>query len=216
VARPRSSGKLTKKRLQKLLATEHEFWSRGLHVIAGIDEVGRGPLAGPVVAAAVVLREPVEGLADSKVLQPARREELALLIRSRAWIGIGAASVLEIERINILSATFLAMRRAVARLPVKPQRFLVDGNQSPGIDGSVECVIGGDALIPCIGAASIIAKVTRDRLMRRLAIRYGGYGFETNVGYGTQQHLDGLTRLGPTPHHRRTFAPLVQLSLELS
>jgi ribonuclease HII len=184
-------------------------------ILCGIDEVGRGPLAGPVVAAAVVLKESIDGLADSKVLQAARREELAALIRARAWVGVGAASVAEIERHNILRATFLAMRRAVARLPVQPTRFLVDGNQSPGIEGDVECVVDGDALIPAICAASIVAKVTRDRLMRRLAVRYAGYGFERNVGYGTPEHLASLRRLGATPHHRRTFAPLVQLALAL-
>jgi ribonuclease HII len=179
-------------------------------LVCGIDEVGRGPLAGPVVAAAVILRRPVDGIRDSKLLTAAARERLAARIRADAFVGIGAASVAEIERLNILGATFLAMQRAVRRLPVRPSRCLVDGNRSPPLDAPVACVIGGDALIAEIGAASILAKVTRDRLMARLAARWPGYGFERNMGYGTAQHLDGLRRRGPCPHHRRGFAPVAQ------
>ncbi|MDX6750944.1 ribonuclease HII [Geminicoccaceae bacterium 1502E] len=182
-------------------------------LLVGIDEVGRGPLAGPVVAAAVILREPVEGLADSKTLSAARRLVLAAAIRENAWIGIGAASVPEIERINILQATFLAMRRALARLPVQATRCVIDGNKAPPLGLPTECVVGGDAIVPAISAASIVAKVTRDRLMHRLALRHPGYGFERNVGYGTREHLDALGRLGPTGHHRRGFAPVARLCL---
>jgi ribonuclease HII len=182
-----------------------------MKIVAGLDEVGRGPLAGPVVAAAVVLRRPIRGLADSKVLTAAAREALCLTILQRAWVAVGAASVVEIDRINILQASLLAMRRAVARLPALPVRLLVDGNTAPGLAIPTECIVGGDALVPSISAASIVAKVTRDRLMRRLALRYPGYGFERNVGYGTPEHLSGLERAGPTCHHRRSFAPVARL-----
>ncbi len=182
-----------------------------MEIVAGLDEVGRGPLAGPVVAAAVVLRRPIPGLADSKALTAATREALCLRILEQAWVAVGAASVIEIDRINILQASLLAMRRAVARLPTVPARLQVDGKIPPGLAIPTECIIGGDALIPAISAASIVAKVTRDRLMRRLALRYPGYGFERNVGYGTPEHLSGLRRVGPTCHHRRSFAPVARL-----
>lgn len=184
-------------------------------LVAGVDEVGRGPLAGPVVAAAVVLPEPIDGIADSKQLSAKERVELATTIVERAWFGIGAASVAEIDRINILQATMLAMQRAVARLPVRPGRVLVDGNRAPCLPCPAECVVGGDALVPAIGAASILAKVLRDRLMQRLAGRYPGYGFATNVGYGTPEHRCGLELHGATRHHRTSFAPVRQLTLEL-
>ncbi len=175
--------------------------------MAGIDEVGRGPLAGPVVAAAVILRQPIEGLADSKALTPERRELLAALIREHALVGIAAASVAEIERLNILRATHLAMRRAVARLPLRPRLALVDGNADPCLGLPTRCVVGGDALVPAISAASIVAKVLRDRLMRRLSARYPGYGWERNAGYPTAEHRRALASLGLTPHHRRGFGP---------
>ncbi len=181
----------------------------GTRLIAGVDEVGRGPLAGPVVAAAVILLVPVEGLADSKVLAAPVREQLALVLRASARIGIGAASVAEIDRLNILQASLLAMRRAVLRLGCLgclPDLALIDGNRAPDLPCPAEAVIDGDALIPAISAASIVAKVTRDRLMRRLASRYPGYGWETNVGYATALHRDALWRLGPCRHHRRSFA----------
>jgi ribonuclease HII len=178
----------------------------GARLIAGVDEVGRGPLAGPVVAAAVILLGGVDGLADSKVLKAERREQLATALRRSARIGIGAASVAEIDRLNILQASLLAMRRAVARLGCLPDLALVDGNRAPDLPCPVETVIDGDAQVPAIGAASIIAKVTRDRLMHRLAERYPGYGWETNVGYATRAHRDALFRLGPCCHHRRSFA----------
>jgi ribonuclease HII len=188
-------------------------------LVCGVDEAGRGPLAGPVVAAAVILdrrrlpRALRHGLDDSKKLPPAEREEFArLLERCGAEIGIGAASVIEIDRRNILRATLAAMARAVAALRRRPEIALVDGNVPPPLPCLVRTVIGGDGLSLSIAAASVIAKVTRDRLMRRLALRYGGYGWETNVGYGTPEHQQALKLLGLTPHHRRSFG-VVQLSL---
>ena len=177
----------------------------GIRLIAGVDEVGRGPLAGPVVAAAVILLAPVEGLADSKVLAPPVREQLAAALRGAARIGVGAASVAEIDHLNILQASLLAMRRAVLRLGCLPDLALIDGNRTPDLPCPAEAVVDGDALIPAISAASIIAKVTRDRLMQRLAGRYPGYGWNTNVGYATALHRDALWRLGPCRHHRRSF-----------
>ena len=186
--------------------------------VAGVDEAGRGPLAGPVVAAAVILpaKGIPRGLDDSKKLTPELREEFAATLEHCAEagavrIGIGAASVIEIDRRNILQATLAAMCRAVAALGVAPEVALVDGNVPPPLPCPVRTVIGGDGLSLSIAAASVIAKVTRDRLMRRLALRYGGYGWETNVGYGTREHHAALQMMGRTPHHRRSFAP-VQLA----
>ncbi len=176
--------------------------------IAGVDEVGRGPLAGPVLAAAVILRRPVEGLADSKTLSVPRRERLARELESAAWIGIGAASTAEIERLDILRASLLAMRRAVGRLPVRPGRVMVDGNRAPELPVPVTCIVGGDRLVPEIMAAAIVAKVLRDRLMARLDRRWPGYGFTDHAGYPTRAHREALARLGPCPHHRRTFRPV--------
>ncbi|MGW8268676.1 MAG: ribonuclease HII [Longimicrobiales bacterium] len=195
-------------RLQSPLSYEDRFWSRGLFRIAGVDEVGRGPLAGPVVAAAVVLRPGTEipGARDSKVLSRARREELAGSILSRAaGVALGAASVREIDRLNILASTHLAMSRALARLPLPPDHVVVDGLPVKGLEWEHEAVVGGDGLIHSIACASILAKVVRDRLMSRLATRYPGYGWETNMGYGTAEHMAALARLGPTPHHRLSF-----------
>ena len=177
--------------------------------VAGVDEVGRGPLAGPVLAAAVILREaPAERMRDSKALARKRREAMAGVLNEDAVVAIGAASVREIERLNILGATLLAMRRAVARLPVRPRLVLVDGNRAPDLGGlPTRCIVRGDELVPVIGAASIVAKVLRDHLMRRLACRYPGYGWERNAGYPTREHREALKRLGLTPHHRREFAP---------
>jgi ribonuclease HII len=189
-------------------------------IVCGIDEVGRGPLAGPVVAAAVILdrrripRRLRDELDDSKKLTADEREDHAAIIRACALnIGIGAASVREIEQHNILQATFIAMRRALLRLGVMPDIALIDGNQKPPLPCAIKTVVGGDGLSLSIAAASVIAKVTRDRLMRSLALRYDGYGWHTNVGYGTEQHRQGIALLGPTKHHRMTFAPL-QLTLE--
>ncbi len=189
-------------------------------IVCGVDEAGRCPLAGPVVAAAVILdrrrlpRILRQELDDSKKLAPEAREEYAALLRrSAARIGVGAASVAEIDRINILRATLTAMCRAVAALGFTPAIALVDGNVPPPLPCAVKTVIGGDGLSLSIAAASIIAKVTRDRLMRRLAQRYDGYGWDTNVGYATEEHRAALLALGPTPHHRRSFAPC-QLAFE--
>jgi ribonuclease HII len=183
-------------------------------IVCGVDEAGRGPLAGPVVAAAVILdrkrlpRLLRERLDDSKKLDREEREEYAIVLRrSAVAIGIGAASVTEIDRINILRATLTAMCRAVAALRIAPAVALVDGNVPPPLPCPVETVIGGDGLSLSIAAASVIAKVTRDRLMRRLALRYGGYGWDHNVGYGTEEHRAALLALGATRHHRRSFAP---------
>jgi ribonuclease HII len=183
-------------------------------LVCGIDEAGRGPLAGPVVAAAIILdrrRLPHrlrDGIDDSKKLTAETRAELAGLLWQCALIGIGAASVDEIDRINILQASLLAMRRALAALPARPEAALIDGNVDPQLPCATRTVIGGDALSLSIAAASIVAKVTRDRLMHSLALRYRGYGWETNVGYGTRQHRDAIAALGATPHHRRSFAPV--------
>jgi ribonuclease HII len=193
------------------------FERRCQGLVCGIDEAGRGPLAGPVVAAAVVLdrrrlpRALRDGLDDSKKLSPEAREAFARLLSGTARIGVGAASVKEIDSRNILQATFVAMRRAVMALGVLPDVALVDGDRAPPLACQVRTIIGGDGLSLSIAAASIIAKVTRDALMRRLASRYAGYGWEHNVGYGTAEHRAAITALGPTPHHRRSFAPL-QLS----
>jgi ribonuclease HII len=180
----------------------------GVRLIAGVDEVGRGPLAGPVVAAAVILARPLGGLADSKTLCAEERERLATLVCAEARIGIGAASVAEIDRINILQASLLAMRRAVLRLGCLPDLALIDGKHAPELPCPVETIVDGDALVPAISAASIVAKVTRDRLMRRLATRYPGYGWETNVGYATSAHRAAIWQLGACCHHRRSFAPV--------
>src|SRR3984957_4539798 len=177
-------------------------------IVCGVDEVGRGPLAGPVVAAAVVLdrrripRRLRDELDDSKKLNAGEREEFATLLRRCALaIGLGAASATEIDQRNILRASLVAMCRAVGRLGVAPAIALVDGNVPPPLSCTVRTIIGGDGLSLSIAAASVIAKVTRDRLMRRLALRYGGYGWETNVGYGTREHQTALQLLGLTPHH---------------
>ena len=183
--------------------------------IAGVDEVGRGPLAGPVVAAAVILdpMQPIHGLADSKTLTPARREVLALQIQAQAlaW-ALGEAGVEEIDRLNILQATLLAMRRAVEALPIYPELVLVDGNQPPALHCAVRTVVGGDATIPAISAASILAKVTRDRTMTGLDAVYPGYGFARHKGYPTAEHIQALGRLGATPEHRLSFAPVRRIA----
>jgi ribonuclease HII len=212
----RSEQARERRRLKKLLALEASLWDQGLTRIAGVDEAGRGPLAGPVVAAAVVLPPGVgvRGVDDSKKLTAEQRERLADEIWGRAVsVGIGAASRREIDRLNILRASHLAMRRALARLSCTPEHILIDGLPVAGL-GEHSAVVDGDAQVHCIACASIIAKVTRDRIMRRLAARYPGYHWETNVGYGTPEHREALERAGPTPHHRRSFFP-VQILLEL-
>jgi len=185
--------------------------------VCGIDEAGRGPLAGPVVAAAVVFRKErppsrlLSRLQDSKLLTPAVRAELLPEIYEHAEVGLGSATVEEIDRVNILQATFLAMKRALAALDEPPSVALVDGNQRPKLDCQVETVVGGDGLSASIAAASIVAKVTRDRLMIELAEQHPGYGWKHNMGYGTPEHLEALARLGVTAHHRRSFRPVYEL-----
>jgi ribonuclease HII len=182
--------------------------------VAGIDEAGRGPWAGPVVAAAAIIedgRMPAALAAridDSKKLPRATREALYDPIRDHVEIGIGIADIAEIDRLNILQATLLAMRRAVAALPSAPAYALVDGNIPPVLPCPVRTVVTGDSLCLSIAAASIVAKVTRDRMMAALAAEHPGYGWERNVGYGTEEHRNALQRLGITPHHRRSFAPV--------
>ncbi|WP_088331676.1 ribonuclease HII [Lacimicrobium sp. SS2-24] len=185
-------------------------------LIAGVDEVGRGPLVGDVVTAAVILdaRHPIEGLMDSKKLSEKKRQHFYALIKEKAlcW-SIGRASAKEIDELNILQATMLAMERAVEGLFIQPQHVLVDGNRCPAWAYSSEAVVKGDGLIPAISAASILAKVTRDAQMSELAREYPAYGFERHKGYPTAAHLQSLAQLGPTPHHRLSFKP-VQRALE--
>jgi ribonuclease HII len=187
--------------------------------VAGVDEVGRGPLSGPVLAAAVVFpagvpRKLASMLDDSKKLTADQRlAAFTALGGSNAEIAIAAASVAEIERLNILHAAMLAMRRAVARLPAPPDLALVDGNVAPPLDCPVRCVVGGDGISLSIAAASIIAKVVRDRLMERLGLRYPGYSWDTNAGYATLAHRKALQALGPTRHHRASFASVAQTIL---
>lgn len=179
--------------------------------ICGVDEAGRGPLAGDVFAAAVILNpnRPVEGLRDSKKLSPAARERLAADIRQHAiaW-AVATASVAEIDELNILQASLLAMRRAVQALEPKPALARVDGNQPPPLMCAVETVVGGDALDPAISAASILAKTTRDAHMLELHALYPGYGFDRHMGYPTPEHLQALERIGPSLVHRRSFGPV--------
>jgi ribonuclease HII len=203
-------------RPQDLLEYERGFWGRGRSV-AGVDEAGRGPLAGPVVAAAVVLPQGVcvNGADDSKVLPAEVREELyARIMATAIGVGIGAASVREIDRRNILRATTVAMQRALDRLRVAPDHIVVDGLLVKHLGREHEAVVDGDALIHSIACASIVAKVVRDRLMHRLALRYPGYAWDKNVGYGTAQHRAAIDELGVTPHHRLTFTGL-QFELEI-
>jgi ribonuclease HII len=183
-------------------------------LIVGVDEAGRGPLAGPVVAAAVLLCEGgIDGLDDSKKLTAKRRGELEILIKARCRWGVGEASVAEIDRINILQATFLAMTRAVEALGFDPHEVLVDGNRLPKWRYSARAIVGGDALHPCISAASIIAKEHRDRFMVAAGRDYPVFGWDRNMGYGTPEHMAALRQHGPTPHHRANFAPVAQLML---
>ncbi|HVJ33145.1 MAG TPA: ribonuclease HII [Terriglobia bacterium] len=188
----------------------------GGRIVCGIDEVGRGPLAGPVVACAVIIDpakldpELARRIDDSKKLPIKTRQELHDALCAAVTYGIGQASVAEIDDINILQATFLAMRRAVRKLPVKPHVALIDGNRPPKLSCKTECLIGGDALSLSIAAASIIAKVVRDKMMWELAKRHTVYGWETNVGYGTEEHLAAIAAHGVTRHHRKSFRPISQ------
>jgi ribonuclease HII len=197
-------------RPQDLLEYERGFWGRG-RTVAGVDEAGRGPLAGPVVAAAVILPfgVAVDGADDSKRLTAAERLDLygSILTVARC-VGVGAASVREIDRRNILRATTVAMQRALFNLVVPPDHIVIDGLPVKHLAREHEAIVDGDALIHSIGCASIVAKVVRDRLMHRLALRYPGYAWERNVGYGTAEHRAAIDELGVTPHHRLTFTGL--------
>lgn len=196
-----------KKEKPDLYLYERELHTEGLTLICGVDEAGRGPLAGPVAAAAVLLPPALElpGLNDSKKLSPKKREELYELITAQAEWSVALASVAEIEDLNILNASFLAMRRAVDGLPRRPELALIDGNMARGMTVAYRCVVGGDARVAAIAAASIIAKVTRDRLMTELAAQYPQYAFERHKGYGTALHYERLREYGPSPVHRLSF-----------
>ncbi len=188
-------------------------WPMPQGLVAGVDEAGRGPLAGPVVAAAVILdeRQPIAGLADSKKLTALRRERLFDEIRAKALCcSIAQASVEEIDRLNILQATLLAMRRAVQGLRLKPALVQVDGNRLPVLDIPAQAIVKGDALVPAISAASILAKVHRDRWCAEVHAQYPQYGFDAHKGYGTAAHLQALRAHGASPLHRRSFAPVAQ------
>jgi ribonuclease HII len=199
------------------LERERALWREGRMVVAGVDEVGRGPLAGPVVAAAVVFfpdQKPIRGLNDSKVLTARARDRLAAEIRIRARaVGVGAASVFEIDRWNIRRASIIAMGRALSRLGVDPTDILIDGMPCPELGRPHQAIVDGDARCSSIAAASIIAKTVRDLLMARLAVRHPGYAWENNKGYATADHLAAVTALGPTRHHRQSFQPVCQLAL---
>ncbi|WP_316978115.1 ribonuclease HII [Shumkonia mesophila] len=190
---------------------------QGHAIIAGIDEAGRGPWAGPVVAAAVILNrallptEIAEAINDSKKLTATQRESLFAVLPAFAAIGVGQAHVEEIDRNNILNATLTAMSHALDALPVLPDIALIDGNRMPDLACKGRCVVRGDARSLSIAAASIVAKVTRDRIMAKLAIVHPGYGWEHNAGYGTAEHRAGLERLGVTPEHRKSFAPVIKM-----
>ncbi len=198
---------------------ERELRSAGGLLLAGVDEVGRGPLAGPVVACAVVMdpdAATINGVADSKTVCAAERRELAVKILARAvCIGIGAASVREIDRLNIYHASTLAIRRAIGKLRVVPNHLLIDGNPIRTLGLEHRGIVGGDATCYSIACASIIAKVTRDRLMVSLARRYPAYLWERNVGYGTSAHLSALTSAGPSVHHRKSFGPVAQCQSQI-
>jgi ribonuclease HII len=208
--------------LRPSLQRERAAWADEA-LLVGVDEAGRGPLAGPVVAAAVVFPpdcRAVRGLRDSKILPAPVRRALAVRIRSRALgCAVGAASSVEIDRLNIRVATALAMHRAICRLLARsplagrPHRILIDGLPLPEVGYPHDALVDGDALCQSIAAASILAKTVRDRLMERLAERYPGYGWQTNMGYGTEEHQEALRLNGPTRHHRQTFAPIAQLTL---
>ena len=182
----------------------------GARTVAGVDEVGRGPWAGPVLACAAILRAPAPpGLDDSKRLSRRRREALEPLLLDICDAGFGAASVAEIDALGIRHATHLAMRRAVAALPRAPDHLLIDGRDRPAwMDRPCDLIVGGDGRAPAIAAASVLAKLRRDRGMVALSQQHPGYGWERNAGYGTAAHREGLERHGPTPHHRRSFAPV--------
>ena len=193
---------------QNMWKIEQSFFERGIKVICGVDEAGRGPLAGPVCAAAVILPPNAEipGLNDSKKLSDKKRRELYPIIKEQAIAyGIAFADHREIDEINILQATYLAMERAINQLSVKPELALIDGNRAKGFGVPLETVVHGDSLSASIAAASVLAKVTRDDYMLKMAEEYPGYDFEIHKGYGTKAHYEALSRLGPCPIHRMTF-----------
>jgi ribonuclease HII len=200
-------------------ALERQLWRQGLATIAGVDEAGRGPLAGPVVAAAVLITEGLAwpGLDDSKQLSPDRREELyARIVEEAPGVGVAAVEPPDIDAMNILRATLLAMARAIVRLPEVPGHILVDGNQRiPAVTVPQTAIVGGDAACTSIAAASVVAKVTRDRLMCELDGQYPVYGFSRHKGYATKEHLRALSRHGPCSAHRMSFAPVKRASQEL-
>lgn len=194
--------------MSDLWLLENEIYASGVSCLCGVDEAGRGPLAGPVCAAAVMLPRGLDipGLNDSKKLTEKKREELYDIICAGAvCYGVAFAGVEEIERLNILNATFLAMNRAIAQLSVPPQLALIDGNRDSGIEAPSRCIVKGDALCADIAAASVLAKVTRDRYMTALASEYPQYGFEKHKGYGTKQHYATIREFGPSPAHRMSF-----------
>jgi len=203
-------------RLGVLLRVERGLWEAGITRVAGVDEAGVGPLAGPVVAAAVVFAPgaALRGVDDSKRLTPTRRTALEAEIRALALgVGVGIVDVSDIDRLNIYRAALEAMRRAVLALPVSPDHVLVDARRIPDITAPQTALVHGDARSFSIAAASIVAKVTRDRLMHDLDARYPEYGFRAHMGYGTPQHLAAIDRHGPCPAHRRSFAPVRELRL---
>ena len=194
--------------MSDLWTLENEIYDSGVNILCGVDEAGRGPLAGPVCAAAVILPRGLEipGLNDSKKLSEKRREALYdVIISSAMAYGIAFADVEEIERLNILHATFLAMNRAIAQLSVRPELALIDGNRDSDIEVPSRCIVKGDSRCADIAAASILAKVTRDRYMIKMAEQYPQYGFEQHKGYGTKQHYAALREYGATPIHRMSF-----------
>jgi ribonuclease HII len=199
--------------IRPTFSRERRALKRGIWPIAGCDEAGRGPLAGPVVAAAVILdpKRIPRGLDDSKKLTAAEREKLYERICARAQVAVAFGSTARVDRDNILRASLWALARAVRALPVQPKLVFVDGNQMIDCGCDCETVVSGDAYVLSIAAASIVAKVTRDRLMARLGVAHPGYGFERHMGYSVPEHFAALTRLGPTIHHRRSFAPVAAL-----
>lgn len=203
-------------RSKKFLRAEQTalVWDAPAALIAGVDEAGRGPLAGPVVAAAVILDDlnPIKGLADSKKLTALKRDKLYDEIRAKALCcSIAQASVEEIDALNILQATLLAMRRAVEGLRLKPNKVLVDGNRLPVLDVLAEAIVKGDSKVPAISAASILAKVTRDRWCEQIDREFPDYGFAKHKGYGTEAHVQALKTHGATPWHRKSFAPVAEV-----
>ena len=213
---PKPKPKLTKRlplkepELRPTFRRERRWLNSGIFPIAGCDEAGRGPLAGPVVAAAVIL-DPAHiprGLNDSKKLGAPEREKLYEKICATAQVAVAFGSVERVDRDNILRASLWALARAVKALPIRPKLVFVDGNMKIDCGCDCQAVVSGDALIASIAAASIVAKVTRDRLMKRLGLAHPGYGFERHMGYSVPEHFEALSRLGPTIHHRRSFAPV--------